>query len=131
MLEVAKSRDQWDYDLYEKTGEEDLKNIVHKALENRFDLLLVCGGDGTVSGVVDELAERDIPLGIIPSGTANVFATALGIPEKPSDAFQLLFQENALKKVDVIQHQDRYYILECSMGVSAKSVEAVSRQEKE
>jgi YegS/Rv2252/BmrU family lipid kinase len=130
MFREAKSNGQWDYDLYETTGDEDLKKIVQKAFESQYDLCLVCGGDGTVSGVVDELAEREIPFGILPCGTANVFATALDIPDKLSDAFQLLFDENTIKKVDVIQHQDRYYILECSMGVSAQSIGTVSREEK-
>src|SRR6266436_32025 len=47
---------------------------VRQALENRPDLVVVAGGDGTVRRVASELVGRDIPLAIIPLGTFNNLA---------------------------------------------------------
>jgi diacylglycerol kinase (ATP) len=53
---------------------------VRKALEGGAELLVVWGGDGMVQRCVDVLAGSDVALAVIPAGTANLFATNLGIP---------------------------------------------------
>jgi diacylglycerol kinase (ATP) len=54
---------------------------VRRALEEGVELLFVWGGDGMVQRCVDVLAGSDTSLAIIPAGTANLFASNLGIPE--------------------------------------------------
>ena len=53
-----------------------------------YDLAVVCGGDGTVNHIVNAMKSsgRDIPLGIIPAGTANDFARALGMSHDAVEA---------------------------------------------
>ena len=51
-----------------------------KALAKKPDLLILGGGDGTISGLVDHLVGTDTALGVLPLGTANSFARTLGIP---------------------------------------------------
>ena len=46
-------------------------------------LVLACGGDGTIHGVVQGLAHRDCTLGVVPLGTANALARNLGLPLDP------------------------------------------------
>jgi YegS/Rv2252/BmrU family lipid kinase len=53
---------------------------VRRALEAGADLVFVWGGDGMVQRCSDELAGTGVPLAILPAGTANLFATNLGIP---------------------------------------------------
>jgi diacylglycerol kinase (ATP) len=53
---------------------------VRKALDEGAELLVAWGGDGMVQRCVDVLAGSDVPLAIIPAGTANLFATNLDIP---------------------------------------------------
>lgn len=53
-------------------------------------LVLACGGDGTVHGVVQGLARSAAPLGILPIGTANALARNLGIPLQPLAALKRL-----------------------------------------
>ncbi len=53
---------------------------VRRALADGAELLIAWGGDGLVQRCVDVLAGSDVPLAIIPAGTANLFATSLGIP---------------------------------------------------
>src|ERR687894_1278782 len=57
---------------------ETVREVLHKGSEYR--LLILGGGDGSVSSVVDFLAHHDVILGLLPLGTANDFARTLGIP---------------------------------------------------
>ena len=66
-------------------GDEDLEQAA--AWEP--DRLAVAGGDGTI-GPVAELAGRlDVPLAVLPTGTANDFARAYGLPADPREAAEL------------------------------------------
>lgn len=50
-----------------------------RCLKERADLVVVAGGDGTIAKVLTQWPDRSVPIGIIPLGTANNIATALGI----------------------------------------------------
>ena len=131
LLKGPRSSKRWTYDLYVTTGDEDLQKVVKDALKRDFDLIVACGGDGTVSGVADGLAGSEIPLGILPIGTANAFATELSIPDDPSAALDLVLGDHRVKAVDAIQCQDRYYLLEASLGIFSASFEDVTQEEKD
>ncbi len=60
------------------------KDLPHK-LDDSFDCVVTAGGDGTVAWAGRALAGGDIPLGILPLGTANNIASSLGISGRPSD----------------------------------------------
>jgi len=60
-----------------------------RALEEGADLVMVWGGDGTVQRCVDALAGSGVPIAIIPAGTANLFASNLGIPKDIAKAVQI------------------------------------------
>src|SRR6185437_5216445 len=57
-----------------------LREVVRKLVADGERLIVVGGGDGTFTTVVDELAYRDVVLGVLPLGTANTFGRTLGIP---------------------------------------------------
>lgn len=130
LLERARSAGRLTYDLYETTGKEDLRLVVKQALEKQFDLVLACGGDGTVSGVADGLANTEISLGILPAGTTNAFATALGIPGELSEALDLLLSKHRIHLVDAIQHGERFFVLEASLGFFSAAFDEVEQNEK-
>ena len=54
-----------------------------RVLDKRADLVVVAGGDGTVAGVTRRMVGRDVPVAILPSGTANNIARSLGLLKKP------------------------------------------------
>ena len=53
---------------------------VRRALDEGAELVFAWGGDGTVRRCIDVLAGSDVTLAVVPAGTANLFATNLGIP---------------------------------------------------
>jgi diacylglycerol kinase family enzyme len=56
------------------------------ALRHAADLVIAAGGDGTIAKVADALGDREVPVAIIPLGTANNIACSLQLPSKPKKA---------------------------------------------
>src|SRR5579872_3053584 len=65
-------------------------SIARQAVDQRADLVIACGGDGTVNEVVNGLAGSEVPLALLPAGTANILAKELGIPWDIPAAAQLI-----------------------------------------
>jgi diacylglycerol kinase (ATP) len=59
---------------------------VRRAVADGAELVFAWGGDGMVQRCVDVLAGTDVTLAIVPAGTANLFATSLGVPKDIEDA---------------------------------------------
>ncbi|WP_088103299.1 diacylglycerol kinase [Halalkalibacter urbisdiaboli] len=93
------------------TGEGCAKRAAAKAAENGYDLVIAAGGDGTIFEVVNGLAplENRPKLGLIPAGTTNDFARALGIPRDIEKACNVLC-DGHLESIDIGQVDDRYFI---------------------
>ena len=62
---------------------------VEKLLKEDVELIFVWGGDGTVQRVIDAVAGVPVALAILPAGTANLFATNLGIPKDLEEAVKI------------------------------------------
>ncbi|HTV58255.1 MAG TPA: diacylglycerol kinase family protein [Verrucomicrobiae bacterium] len=56
------------------------KGIARLAVEQRRGMVIACGGDGTVNEVLNGMAGSEVPLALLPAGTANILAKELGIP---------------------------------------------------
>lgn len=68
-------------------GEGDGANQGQKAIEVGCDAIVCIGGDGTLSEIVSVIADCDVTLYIVPTGTGNDFARLLSLPKKPIEAF--------------------------------------------
>jgi diacylglycerol kinase (ATP) len=98
----------------------DLKSVVRDALRRRFDLVVVCGGDGTVDSVATALAGTRMALGILPAGTQNNVALSLGIPADLHQAAALL-RSGRRTGVDLgvatCQGKRQTFLEACSVGL--------------
>lgn len=76
-----------------------------------YKYILVAGGDGTVDSVVNAMKRKnvDLPIGILPLGTANDFGKFLGIPNKVEDALERILKFNP-KPIDLGKVNDKYFL---------------------
>lgn len=74
------------------TRADDMAGPIRRALRENPGVtqLVACGGDGTVAACAAALDGRDIPIGIVPTGTTNVLAWELGLPKSAVAAAALL-----------------------------------------
>jgi YegS/Rv2252/BmrU family lipid kinase len=129
-IEAALQAHDIPFEIYETTGQEDLKQQVREAVKKGFKLFISAGGDGTLSSVVDGLVGTDIPLVIIPTGTWNALARALDIPLQVDPAIDLLFQEHEIQTIDAMQVDQNFFVLSISAGAGSKTMKEVEREEK-
>ncbi|WP_449538674.1 diacylglycerol kinase [Ferdinandcohnia sp. Marseille-Q9671] len=93
------------------TGAGDATNAARTAVERKFDLVVAAGGDGTINEVVNGLAEQEYrpTLGIIPVGTTNDFARAIGVPRNIEGACDVIVEGNSVP-IDIGRVNDKYFI---------------------
>ena len=96
-----------------------------------YDLMLVSGGDGTVNRVVTRLIEgnNETPIGIIPAGTANDYATHLKVPNDFNKCIPALLN-GTQRKIDVGLVNGRIFINICGLGNFMESNIGHSRESK-
>ena len=84
----------------------------------QIDLMVVAGGDGTVNYVVNAMKRKglDIPIGVIPAGTANDFAGALGMSREPLEAAKQI-ASGAVDRVDCGRVNDLWFVNIFSFGI--------------
>lgn len=96
------------------------RELAQRALDEGADLIIAAGGDGTVLHTAEALVGTGVPLGIIPEGTANVFATDLGIPSDSGEALDLILQDRyAVRSVDAGVVGEEHFLLRVGIGLEA------------
>jgi diacylglycerol kinase (ATP) len=93
------------------TGAGDATRAAAEAIDRKFDIIISSGGDGTLNEVINGMAEKEYrpPLGIIPLGTTNDFARAVGIPKQWEAACDLIINQHA-KLIDLGKVNNHYFI---------------------
>ena len=109
------------------------EQLAQDAIESKADLIIASGGDGTVSAVAGALIGKEIPLGIIPRGTANAFAKALGIPSAftPIQNACGVIIAGHTHTVDVSRCNGLPMILLAGLGLEAEAIERADREAKD
>jgi YegS/Rv2252/BmrU family lipid kinase len=121
----------------ETASPEAVAPLVAEALTEGVASVIGVGGDGTMREIAGALAGTDVPLGIVPAGTGNQVASALGIPRTPLAAAEALEQAD-VRAVDMgevtVQAGDRSwasaFLIGCGTGFDAQLVAATSSRLK-
>lgn len=98
----------------------DAKNETIKTCKEDWDLIIACGGDGTVNEVASGIAlsENKLPIAILSSGTVNDFANHMNIPKNIDDFFDMIKREE-LVNVDLGKVNDEYFVNVAAGGLFA------------
>jgi diacylglycerol kinase (ATP) len=105
-------------DFFEESTENpaEIPNIIRRH-QNRVDLVIIGGGDGTINAAIAGLIDTQLPLGIIPLGTANDLARTLQIPNTLRDAIEVI-KKGKMHRVDVGLVNGHYFFNVASLGLS-------------
>ena len=103
---------------------DDLEATVERALAKKPDLVILGGGDGTVSGLVDLLVGKGVTLAVLPLGTANSFARTLGLPIDVEGAIEVI-RTGVPKRIDLGMIDNDYFANCAAMGISPQIAETV------
>lgn len=109
--------DGWDVSVQTTQRQHHASELAASAESNGFDLIVCCGGDGTLNEVIDGLmkSESKIPLGYVPAGSTNDFASSMGISGNITKAITNIIT-NEPHHIDVGQFNDRYFSYIASFG---------------
>lgn len=96
------------------------EQLAAQAADRGTDVVVACGGDGTLNEVVNGLDGRDIPLGVVPLGTANDFARQTGIPDDADHAMDVILRRNPVR-IDTASMNGRRFLNVSTGGVGAEA----------
>ena len=88
----------------------------------QFDVVLTLGGDGTAMEAAGALAWSDTPLGVLPDGTGNLLARALGVPMRVEKAVPALLA-GTRKRIDLGVIKGHRFAVAAGVGIDAAMVE--------
>ncbi|MDO8669916.1 MAG: diacylglycerol kinase family lipid kinase [Dehalococcoidia bacterium] len=109
----------WDVAVFETDARHKGTELARKAVAEGCQLVVACGGDGTINEIIQALPGTDVALGVIPTGTTNVFAREMGIPSSPLEAVKAL-ATGKTRLLDVGTCGDRYFLLWAGVGFDAQ-----------
>jgi diacylglycerol kinase family enzyme len=120
-------------DTFQTKGRGHAIELAAQAVETGADLVVALGGDGTVNEVVNGLlaggSRPGLPdLAVVPGGSTNVFARALGLPVGAVEATgQILeaLREGRSRRIGLGRADDRYFTFCAGLGIDAAAVERV------
>ena len=88
--------------------------------------IVVAGGDGSLGTAAALAAEHGVPLAVIPTGTANDFARAMGLPDDPEAACRLAAAGTRTRRIDLATSGDRAWLNAASAGLAVQAARAAS-----
>lgn len=104
--------------------------IAQKAAEQGYDVVCAMGGDGTVNEVINGIAGTGAALAVIPVGTGNDFAHALGVPKGDVAGACRVLARGHRRPMDLCRVNDRYFASSFGAGFDARVTKAANERFK-
>lgn len=120
-------RHGWQAELWYTKGPQDARRLAHLAVGERRDMVIAAGGDGTIHEIIQELAGSETALGVLPTGTVNVWAREMGIPLDGSGARNVLLHGKT-HAIDLGRINDRYFLLMSGIGIDGEVTHTVEKK---
>ena len=116
----------WDEPLWlETTPEDPGRGQAESAVSAGVDLVLACGGDGTVAACAEGVAGTGVPLGIIPLGTGNLLARNVGLPAGRDEALAVALG-GVRQPVDAGRVNGALFVVMAGLGLDARMLSGAS-----
>ena len=95
--------------------------LTKKAIENKPNSIIACGGDGTINEIASMLVNTSIKLGIIPLGNENRLAANLNIPIEINKALERIKIGNTTS-IDVGKFNEYFFFINAGLGIDAEII---------
>jgi diacylglycerol kinase (ATP) len=120
----------FDFKFMYTTGVDDDDAIQEQLYAYKPDRIIAGGGDGTLQMVARNILDLKIPFGVLPFGSANGFATAIGIPANPMDAVDAVIRAEHTRPLDLLKFNDNHLCIHLGdIGINALMVKEYSEDE--
>jgi diacylglycerol kinase family enzyme len=132
-LVVYALQGRFDVEAVSTEAQNHATEIGREARDGGYDVVVAFGGDGTLNEVVNGLAGTDLPVAILPGGSANVVCRTLGIPNDVVDATEHLLSlvdDWRPRKIDLGKVDERHFVFACGVGIDATVVRRVDEHPK-
>ena len=113
----------------ETTPEDPGGGQTRQALASGADLVLVCGGDGTVAACAGAMAGSDVALALVPVGTGNLLARNLGVPLELDAALAVAFGPDR-RRLDVLESDEHRFVVMAGLGFDAALIRETDEDAK-
>jgi diacylglycerol kinase family enzyme len=122
-------------DVAETTHRDHARELASQAAVDGLDVVVALGGDGTVNEVVNGLLHAGLQpglpaLAVVPAGSTNVFARALGMPNSAIDATSQLLEallKDRRRTIGLSLADERWFTFNAGLGLDAGAVRRVER----
>lgn len=113
--------------LYTNSAKEAEGSVLEALQQHeKWNAVVVVGGDGTIHSILGALSNRDLPLAVIPAGSGNDTARGFGIPLEPNSALQTALNNRYLR-ADLLVGEDGYTLTAVASGFDAQVAENVNK----
>lgn len=128
-----------EFELAETANRGHAAALACRAMRNGTDVVVGLGGDGTINELInglltDGVHDRVPSLGVLPAGSTNVFARALGVPNDPIEATGFLLEglrSGHHRSVSLGRADDRWFCFAAGFGFDAAIVAGVERKRRQ
>jgi YegS/Rv2252/BmrU family lipid kinase len=129
LIEKVTAAKKIPYQVFPSVASGDYSFLVSLIKEENFTDVVIAGGDGTVSQVVNSLMECPVNFGIIPCGSGNGLAYAAGISKQPAKALDIIFKGEA-SAIDGFYVNGHFACMLCGIGFDARVAHEFALQPK-
>lgn len=119
--------DRYHIEFFETKRRGHATELAEKIVSEGYDILLVCGGDGTINEAVQPIVNKDILLGIIPTGSGNGLSMHTGIGREHTEAINIINRQKT-QKIDCIRYGDKFLINLAGIGFDGFLTKIIARK---
>ena len=120
-IRIKFDRNKYQVKISESSFKGETKIIAKEAILDKTDLIVACGGDGTINEILNEIKERGFKIAIIPIGSGNGIARHFNIPLDISRSLDLILKQN-YTKVDIGEVNKSLFLGNIAFGLGSEFI---------
>lgn len=116
--------------IYATRDEAEAEELSRDFAAKKAPVVVAAGGDGTLNAALRGLIGSETAMGIMPTGTMNVFAREMGVPTDQLDEALRVIEDGFIKNVDIFTLNGAPFLQMAGVGFDAHVIEETSRENK-